>query len=91
MMAIVNCHNERFLIDPTNAVWQHHKAIGWLLLHGFAGGWQDCVAVCVSAADGRARGRPWRLAWPMTVGPNHGGWSGRWRLVRAEWLAKWAA
>jgi hypothetical protein len=31
-------HNERFLIDPTNPVWQHYESIGWWLLpHGVAG------------------------------------------------------
>ena len=31
-------HNERFLIEPSNPVWQHYQSIGWwLLIHGLAG------------------------------------------------------
>jgi hypothetical protein len=38
MMAYVVFHNERFLIDPSNPVWQHYKGFPWwLLLHGVAG------------------------------------------------------
>jgi hypothetical protein len=38
MMAYVICHNERFLIDPMNPVWQHYRAIGWWLApHGVVG------------------------------------------------------
>jgi uncharacterized membrane protein len=39
MMAYVFYHNERFLIDPMNPVWQHYQALGlFLLAHGLAGG-----------------------------------------------------
>jgi len=38
MAAYVLYHNERFLIEPTNPVWQHYQSIGWwLLIHGVAG------------------------------------------------------
>jgi len=38
MAAFILYHNERFLIEPTNPVWQHYKSIGWwLLVHGMAG------------------------------------------------------
>jgi uncharacterized membrane protein len=36
--AYVLYHNERFLIDPANPVWQHYKDLGvFLLIHGVAG------------------------------------------------------
>jgi hypothetical protein len=36
--AYVVFHNERFLIEPSNPVWQHYRSIGWwLLVHGVAG------------------------------------------------------
>ena len=39
MMAYVFYHNERFLIEPMNPVWQHYQALGvFLLVHGVAGG-----------------------------------------------------
>ena len=39
MMAYVLYHNERFLIEPMNPVWQHYRALGvFLLAHGLAGG-----------------------------------------------------
>jgi uncharacterized membrane protein len=39
MMAYVLWHNERFLIEPMNPVWQHYQALGsFLLVHGVAGG-----------------------------------------------------
>ena len=39
MMAYVFWHNERFLIEPMNPVWQHYRDLGlFLLLHGVAGG-----------------------------------------------------
>jgi hypothetical protein len=38
MMAYVFYHNERFLIEPMNPVWQHYQALGvFLLAHGLAG------------------------------------------------------
>jgi len=45
MMAYVIYHNERFLIDPTNLIWQHYGSLGWwLLAHGLAGG---CALILV--------------------------------------------
>jgi len=39
MMAYVFWHNERFLIEPMNPVWQHYRDLGlFLLVHGVAGG-----------------------------------------------------
>jgi hypothetical protein len=39
MMAYVLYHNERFLFEPMNPVWQHYRALGlFLLAHGVAGG-----------------------------------------------------
>jgi Predicted membrane protein (DUF2306) len=36
--AYILFHNERFLIEPSNPVWQHYRSIGWwLLIHGVAG------------------------------------------------------
>lgn len=38
MTAYVLYHNERFLIEPLNPVWQHYQALGLALLaHGVAG------------------------------------------------------
>jgi uncharacterized membrane protein len=38
MTAYVLVHNERFLIEPSNPVWQHYADIAWWLLpHGIAG------------------------------------------------------
>jgi hypothetical protein len=38
MTLYVLFHNERFLIDPSNPVWQHYRSLGWwLLAHGVAG------------------------------------------------------
>jgi hypothetical protein len=38
MTAYVLYHNERFLIEPLNPVWQHYQALGLVLLaHGVAG------------------------------------------------------
>jgi len=38
MAAYVLYHNERFLIEPTNPVWQHYEPFKWWLLsHGLAG------------------------------------------------------
>jgi hypothetical protein len=38
MTAYVLAHNERFLIEPANPVWQHDANIAWWLLpHGVAG------------------------------------------------------
>jgi uncharacterized membrane protein len=38
MAAYVLYHNERFLIDPTNPVWNHYGPFKWWLLpHGLAG------------------------------------------------------
>jgi hypothetical protein len=38
LMAYVLYHNEHFLIDPTNPVWQHYESFKWWLLpHGLAG------------------------------------------------------
>jgi uncharacterized membrane protein len=38
MTASILYHNERFLIEPSNPVWQHYQSIGWwLLIHGAAG------------------------------------------------------
>jgi uncharacterized membrane protein len=38
MTAYVLYHNERFLIQPANPVWQHYQKIAWgLLPHGIAG------------------------------------------------------
>jgi hypothetical protein len=38
MVAYVLYHNERFLIDPANPVWQHYEPFKWWLLpHGVAG------------------------------------------------------
>jgi uncharacterized membrane protein len=38
MMAYVAYNNERFLIDPTQPVWQHYASLNWWLLgHGLAG------------------------------------------------------
>jgi uncharacterized membrane protein len=38
MAAYIIVHNERFLIEPANPVWQHYRSIGWwLLIHGVAG------------------------------------------------------
>ena len=37
MTAYVLAHNERFLIEPSNPVWQHYADISWWLLpHGIA-------------------------------------------------------
>jgi uncharacterized membrane protein len=39
MTAYVLIHNERFLIEPMNPIWQHYQALGlFLLAHGLAGG-----------------------------------------------------
>jgi|SRR5579864_1040756 len=39
MMAYVFWHNERFLIEPLNPIWQHYRDLGaFLLVHGVAGG-----------------------------------------------------
>ena len=39
MMAYVLYHNERFLIEPMNPIWQHYRDLGaFLLVHGVAGG-----------------------------------------------------
>jgi hypothetical protein len=39
MSLYVLYHWERFLIEPSNPVWQHYQSIGWwLLVHGIAGG-----------------------------------------------------
>jgi uncharacterized membrane protein len=38
MTAYVLYHNERFLIQPTNPIWQHYEPFKWWLLpHGLAG------------------------------------------------------
>jgi len=38
MMAYVLFHNERFLLDPADPVWQHYESFKWWLLpHGLAG------------------------------------------------------
>ena len=38
MIAYVISHNERFLIDPTDPIWDHYEPFKWLLLpHGLAG------------------------------------------------------
>jgi uncharacterized membrane protein len=38
MMAYVLYHNERFLIEPTNPIWQHYAPFKWWLLpHGVFG------------------------------------------------------
>jgi uncharacterized membrane protein len=38
MTAYVLYHNERFLIDPSNPVWEHYADIAWWLIpHGVAG------------------------------------------------------
>ncbi|MEI9984942.1 MAG: DUF2306 domain-containing protein [Aliidongia sp.] len=38
MMLYVIFHNEHFLVDPTDPVWQHYKSFQWWLLpHGIAG------------------------------------------------------
>jgi uncharacterized membrane protein len=38
MTAYVLYHNERFLIEPSNPVWQHYAQIAWWLIpHGVAG------------------------------------------------------
>ncbi|HET6670052.1 MAG TPA: DUF2306 domain-containing protein [Pyrinomonadaceae bacterium] len=38
MMAYVLYHNERFLIEPTNPIWQHYAHFKWWLLpHGIFG------------------------------------------------------
>jgi hypothetical protein len=38
MMAYVLYHNERFLIEPTNPIWQHYEPFKWWLLpHGIFG------------------------------------------------------
>src|SRR5215471_2522649 len=38
MMAYVLRHNEHFLIDPKDPVWQHYQPFKWKLLpHGLAG------------------------------------------------------
>jgi uncharacterized membrane protein len=45
MMAYVLYHNERFLIDPKNPIWEHYGSLGWwLLAHGLAGG---CALILV--------------------------------------------
>ena len=42
MMAYVIWHNERFLIEPLNPIWNHYRDLGvFLLAHGVAGG--DCA------------------------------------------------
>jgi hypothetical protein len=39
MMGYVFWHNERFLIEPLNPIWQHYRDLGlFLLVHGMAGG-----------------------------------------------------
>jgi Predicted membrane protein (DUF2306) len=39
MMGYVLWHNERFLIEPLNPIWQHYRDLGvFLLVHGVAGG-----------------------------------------------------
>jgi Predicted membrane protein (DUF2306) len=39
MVAYVLYHNERFVIEPMNPVWQHYRELGlFLLAHGLAGG-----------------------------------------------------
>ncbi len=38
MTVYVLWHNERFLIEPANPIWQHYAKIKWLLLpHGLFG------------------------------------------------------
>lgn len=38
MMSYVLYHNERFLIEPTNPIWQHYEPFKWFLLpHGLFG------------------------------------------------------
>ena len=38
MFAYVLYHNERFLVDPTDASWPHYRDLGWrLLVHGLFG------------------------------------------------------
>ena len=38
MMAYVLNHNERFLINHSDPIWQHYEPFKWrLLLHGLAG------------------------------------------------------
>jgi hypothetical protein len=38
MMGYVLWHNERFLIEPLNPIWQHYRDLGvFLLVHGVAG------------------------------------------------------
>jgi hypothetical protein len=38
MMGYVLVHNERFLLEPSNPVWNHYNRYGgWLLVHGLAG------------------------------------------------------
>jgi uncharacterized membrane protein len=38
MLAYVLVHNERFLIDPNNPVWEHYQTFKWWLLpHGLLG------------------------------------------------------
>jgi hypothetical protein len=38
MSAYVLYHNERFLIEPANPIWQHFESFKWWLLpHGVAG------------------------------------------------------
>lgn len=38
MIAYVLYHKERFLLDPTDPIWQHYQSFEWWLLpHGLAG------------------------------------------------------
>jgi uncharacterized membrane protein len=38
MTAYVLSHNERFLIEPDNPMWEHYGSVGWWLIpHGIAG------------------------------------------------------
>src|SRR6476620_7411106 len=38
MTLYVLYHNERFLVEPTNPIWQHYASFKWWLLpHGLAG------------------------------------------------------
>lgn len=38
MMAYVLYHNERFLIEPSNPIWEHYEPFkSWLLQHGVFG------------------------------------------------------
>jgi uncharacterized membrane protein YozB (DUF420 family) len=56
MLAYVLYHNESFLLDPANPVWEHYAGIKWTLLpHGIAGATALSLAFAQFSSRLRAR------------------------------------